>query len=152
MKTKRLFFLAAMLLMSVCGFAQSGGGDPITGDVNEDGVVDVGDIVAVIDIIQSNTPITYYWYVGTTKPTSLTYDGVTTVSSYPAEQTYTNNSGAKRHIFVLTNDDKDVIFEDPNTHGTVSQVAVDTTTIPGYKIFETAVGLANGGDIIIKIS
>lgn len=49
MKTKRLFFLAAMLLMSVCGFAQSGGGDPITGDVNEDGVVDVGDIVAVIN-------------------------------------------------------------------------------------------------------
>lgn len=90
MKTKRLFFLAAMLLMSVCGFAQSGGVDPIPGDVNGDGVVDVGDIVAVIngaatgdvnndgnvdgdditaiiDIIQSNNenaPVTYKYYLG----------------------------------------------------------------------------------------
>ncbi len=97
MKTKRLFFLAAMLLMSVCGFAQSGGGDPIPGDVNGDGVVDVGDIVAVIngaatgdvnndgnvdgvditaiiDIIQSNNenaPVTYKYYLGVISESNL---------------------------------------------------------------------------------
>ena len=152
MKTKKLFFLAAMLLMSVCGFAQSGGGDPITGDVNEDGVVDVGDIVAVIDIIQSNTPITYYWYVGTTKPTSLTYDGVTTVSSYQAQQTYTNNSGAKAYIYVLTNSDKTVDFYDPSDLSTPSTKTEDTTTISGYKITNMNVRCAIDGDIVIKIS
>ena len=74
MKTKRLFFLAAMLLMSVCGFAQSGGGDPIPGDVNGDGVVDVGDIVAVTDIIQSNNesaPVTYKYYLGVISESNL---------------------------------------------------------------------------------
>ena len=152
MKTKKLFFFAAMLLMSVCGFAQSGGGDPITGDVNEDGVVDVGDIVAVIDIIQSNTPITYYWYVGTTKPTSLTYDGVTTVSSYQAQQTYTNNSGAKAYIYVLTNSDKTVDFYDPSDLSTPSTKTEDTTTISGYKITKMNVRCAIDGDIVIKIS
>lgn len=152
MKTKKLFFFAAMLLMSVCGFAQSGGGDPIPGDVNEDGVVDVGDIVAVIDIIQSNTPITYYWYVGTTKPTSLTYDGVTTVSSYQAEQTYTNNSGAKAYIYVLTNSDKTVDFYDPSDLSTPSTKTEDTTTISGYKITNMNVRCAIDGDIVIKIS
>ena len=152
MKTKKLFFFAAMLLMSVCGFAQSGGGDPITGDVNEDGVVDVGDIVAVIDIIQSNTPITYYWYVGTTKPTSLTYDGVTTVSSYQAQQTYTNNSGAKAYIYVLTNSDKTVDFYDPSDLSTPSTKTEDTTTISGYKITNMNVRCAIDGDIVIKIS
>ena len=152
MKTKKLFFFAAMLLMSVCGFAQSGGGDPITGDVNEDGVVDVGDIVAVIDIIQSNTPITYYWYVGTTKPTSLTYDGVTTVSSYQAQQTYTNNSGAKAYIYVLTNSDKTVDFYDPSDLSTPSTKTEDTTTISGYKITKMNDRCAIDGDIVIKIS
>ena len=34
----------------------------------------------------------------------------------------------------------------------VSQNDVDTTTIPGYKIFETAVGLANTASIKIIIS
>ncbi|MBR1916974.1 MAG: hypothetical protein IJ832_03950 [Bacteroidaceae bacterium] len=151
MKTKKLFFFAAMLLVSVCGFAQSGGGDPIPGDVNEDGVVDVGDIVAVIDIIQSNTPITYYWYVGTTKPTSLTYDGVTTVSSYQAEQTYTNNSGVKAYIYVLTNSDKTVDFYDPSDLSTPSTKTEDTTTISGYKITNMNVRCAIDGDIVIKI-
>jgi hypothetical protein len=99
--------------------------------------------------ISDEAPTANYFYVGTTKPTSLSQASV--VESYPAEQTYTNNSGAKSHIFVLTNSDKTVKFEDPNTHGTVSQKDVDTTTIPGYKIFETAIGWANTKDVIIKI-
>lgn len=89
-----------------------------------------------------------YWYVGTTKPTSL--DQCEKLTSYPEEQIYTNNSGAKSHIFVLTNDGYTVIFEVPD--GRVTQKEVDTVTIPGYKIFETSVGLVNTGNIIIKIS
>ena len=92
----------------------------------------------------------YYWYVGTTKPTSLSQ--ATTVDSYPAEQTYTNNSGAKAHIFVLTNSDKNVTFIASSENSPITQASVDTTTISGYKIFETAVGIANTGSIIIRIS
>lgn len=232
MKTKKLFLMAAMLLMSANIFAQN----IVKGDVNEDGNVDVADVVAVISIMQqgggvailpssvefdkseygvgidkelklkatvlpsyatdksltwtSSNPgvatvsqegvvkgisegsttitvstangkqttcvvnvsaVVYYWYVGTTKPTSLEYEGVEMVSSYESEVIYINNSGAKSHIFVLTNTDKNVKFEDPNTHGTVTQKPVDTTTIPGYNIFETSIGLANTKDIIIKI-
>ena len=109
MKTKRLFFLAAMLLMSVCGFAQSGGGDPIPGDVNGDGVVDVGDIVAVIngaatgdvnndgnvdgdditaiiDIIQSNNenaPVTYKYYLGETEQETFTESDLVLTATEP---------------------------------------------------------------------
>ena len=75
MRTKCFFMcLAAMLLTSVCAFAQSGN-QPLKGDVNEDGKVDVSDIVAVVNIILNggSTPqpeVTYYWYVGQTQPTS----------------------------------------------------------------------------------
>ena len=67
---KRLFMtFAAMLLMSVGAFAQSN--EPVKGDVNEDGVVDVADIAALIAIIKANAePQTiYYWYVGIVPPT-----------------------------------------------------------------------------------
>ena len=102
--------------------------------------------------IRSNDPqpTTYYWYVGTTKPTSL--DQCEVVSEYPTEQTYTNNSGAKSHIFVLTNSDKNVIFISPSENSPITQLDVDSITIPGYKIFETAVGTANTKSIKIRIS
>lgn len=150
MKTKVFFFLAAML--SVSAFAQSE--STLKGDVNNDGTVDVADINAIIKIMKDGggtaEQTTYYWYVGTTKPTSLSE--ATTVTSYPAEQTYTNNSGDKSHIFVLTNSDKTVTFINIASSMPVTQTDVDTTTIPGYKIFETAVGTANTGSIKIRIS
>jgi hypothetical protein len=93
---------------------------------------------------------TYYWYVGTTKPTSLSQ--ASTVTSYPSESTYTNNSGAKSHVFVLTNNDKNVTFIAPSEMSPITQAEVDTTTISGYKIFETAVGIANTKSVIIRIS
>ena len=263
---KRIFaILAAVLLTSVCAMAQSNDATPLKGDVNGDGMVDVADIVAVIDVMEKGggggeepeptytwyqgmgteeeiqtqsyidglsynqvtkpandsaltlsrgynvlifpsswgTPPfggtadyskqfepytadelnienpsdktvfvieaasdgiayikfnynveepepTYYWYVGTTKPTSL--DQCEVISEYPAEQNYTNNSGAKSHIFVLTNEDKNVTFINPELHVPIDQMEIDTITIPGYNIFETAVGLANTSEIIIRIS
>ena len=91
-----------------------------------------------------------YFYVGTTKPTSLDY--CDNIMEYPEEQLYTNNSGAKSHIFVLTNGDKNVTFIEPSEDSPITQVAVDTTTISGYKIFETAVGVANTKQVKIRIS
>ena len=143
---QRIFMMLAAMLLSIGAFAQSA----IQGDVNNDGVVDVADIVKIIDIMQNSQPqTTYYWYVGTTKPTSLSQ--ATVVDEYESPYIYTNNSGAKSHIFVLTNSDKTVIFEEVQLAGIVSQVDVDETTIPGYKIWETAVGTANTGRIRIYV-
>lgn len=64
------------MLLNVCAFAQSENNGTLKGDVNEDGVVDVADITAVIDIMQNSGGIggetKYYWYVGTTLPTNPT--------------------------------------------------------------------------------
>ena len=154
MKTKIFFLLATMLLTSMCAFAQSENTGTLKGDVNGDGVVDVADINAVIQIMKNGggtgEETKFYFYVGTEKPTSLSQASV--IESYPAEQTYTNNSGAKSHIFVLTNSDKNVTFINLATGNPIDQNEVDTTTISGYKIFETAVGTANTGTIKIRIS
>ena len=49
---------------------------PLKGDVNEDGVVDVADIVAIIDIIMkgggTSGETVYYWYVGRQDPNTMT--------------------------------------------------------------------------------
>lgn len=73
MKAKIVFLLAAFLMLfSVSANAQSGG-TPIKGDVNEDGVVDIADINAIIDIMKNGGgtggETKYYWYVGVIKPT-----------------------------------------------------------------------------------
>lgn len=163
MKTKFTIVLTALfLLVGICANAQvkdqtpkwAESETPIKGDVNGDGVVDVADIAAIIEIMKNKNngggDGKNYFYVGTTKPTSLSQ--ASTVTSYAAEQTYTNNSGAKAHIFVLTNSDKNVTFIEPSENSPITQASVDTTTISGYKIFETAVGVANTKSIIIKIS
>ena len=68
MKTKKLFLMAAVLLSSVSAFAQSGNNEPLKGDVNEDGTVDVADITAVIKIMRDGGGTAEqpknYWYVG----------------------------------------------------------------------------------------
>ena len=159
MKTKELFLMAAMLLMSVCTFAQDNN-TPLKGDVNEDGKVDVADIVAIIEIINNGEETTdgkLYFYVGTEKPTSLSQ--ASTVASYPAEQTFTNPSTTEKcYVYVLTNADKTVNFYDPADPTDALYKAEDTTSISGYKI-STISGdginpqkIARGGSLIIKIS
>ncbi|MBR5634620.1 MAG: hypothetical protein IKW78_05525 [Prevotella sp.] len=85
MKQKIFMLLAAVLLSSANLFAQSS--EPLKGDVNEDGVVDVADVVAVIDIIaksQNDSETTYYWYVGQTDPSTMSsIDPVVNDSSSP---------------------------------------------------------------------
>lgn len=96
MKQKILMLLAAVLLGSVSAIAQSGNNEPLKGDVNEDGVVDVADIAAVIEIMKNGGGIggeTFYWYAGQTKPESI--DGVPDVD----DTNFTNN---KWHTFGST--------------------------------------------------
>lgn len=64
MKTKIFFFLATLMLCCASAFAQSGNNEPLQGDVNEDGIVDVADIAAIIEIIKDQGGEIYYWYVG----------------------------------------------------------------------------------------
>jgi hypothetical protein len=69
--------LAVMLLTCVCAFAQSENGEPLKGDVNGDDVVDIADVVAVLKIMKDGGgtiggPVTYYWYVGTEDPMTMT--------------------------------------------------------------------------------
>lgn len=75
MRTKIFFLLATMLLTSMCAFAQSGNNGTLKGDVNGDGVVDVADINAIIQIMKdgggTGEETKYYWYVGPTPPTAL---------------------------------------------------------------------------------
>ena len=70
MKQKLLMMLAALMLMGTSAMAQS---ETLKGDVNGDGVVDVADIAAVIQIMKDNGDIEtkYYWYVGQENPASV---------------------------------------------------------------------------------
>ena len=82
---KRLFVvLAAMIVLAgLSANAQEKNDDPkrvdgetsIRGDVNEDGIVDVADINAIIEIMKNGGgtggKTIYYWYVGAEQPTAL---------------------------------------------------------------------------------
>ena len=73
---KRIFIiLATMLQISMVAYAQNGNSDPLRGDVNGDGKVDLADVTELVNIILSNSTApatTYYWYVGTIQPTDPT--------------------------------------------------------------------------------
>ena len=80
MKTKILFFLAMLLTCSMGAFAQSGNGEPLKGDLNNDGKVDAADIVVLVDLVMKSGGETggdakYYWYAGPDMLTSATVPG-----------------------------------------------------------------------------
>ena len=92
-----------------------------------------------------------YFYVGITKPSSLSEANI--VESYQNELTFTNPSTTEKcYVYVLTNNNKTVNFYDPSDLSTAATKIEDTTTIPNYKITNMEVRLAKGGNIIIKIS
>ena len=76
MKLKFFMLLAAVLLSCASAMAQSGNNEPLKGDVNGDGKVDVADIVAILKIMKdaggTAGETTYYWYVGQTDPSTMT--------------------------------------------------------------------------------
>ena len=161
MKQNFFMLLAAVLLSSASAFAQNGNNESQMGDVNGDGRVDIVDVTTVIDIYLNTVPdapqtTTYYFYVGTTKPTSLSQASI--VESYPAEQTFTNPSTTEKcYVYVLTNADKTVNFYDPSEPNIPSTKLEDITTVSGYKITYPSAGentwrLGKGASIIIRIS
>lgn len=149
MKTKTIFMLAVMLLISMGAFAQSN--ELLEGDVNNDGKVDVADIVKVIDIMQNGGGIggqtKCYWYVGLTQPTADNYESIgTAVSSYNSSYEYTPES--RGYVYVLVTDDKSITIVDPSLNATVD-TTVDTS-IAGYKVYTSAIKLS--ARVIINVS
>lgn len=148
--------LTALLMGSISASAQDSG-TPVKGDVNGDGAVNAADIVEIVNIMMgrdggTSEEVKYYWYVGTTKPTSLSE--ATIVTSYPAEQTFTLPELCC--VYVLTTIDKTVKIIDPI--GIAYTTAEDTTTISGYKITYPSIDgstpydlLRPGGYVTIKI-
>ena len=164
---KYFMFFAAMLLMSVSVFAQSSE-TPLKGDVNEDGVVDVADINAIIAIIKNNAQpeTTYYWYIGTAtnKPTSLpTSDSELATGNSEGWRKYTATSGTVydasltpirfdkvAYYWLIVKNGMKVETSDGNNYLNVfessGEYGPDSTTISGYTIYASKTdGIEFGG-------
>ena len=125
--------MLAALLLSVGAFAQSS--TPIKGDVNGDGVVDVADINAIIEIMRNGGGTTvdnsaYFFYVGLEKPTS---------ASNPSA----NLVGAGKPGWHLIGESIDNI--------NVSNKALDTSDQSNCIIVEPTYQTADGVDFYITI-
>ena len=145
MKMKRLFTtLAAMLLVSIGAFAQSGA--TLKGDANGDGKVDVEDVTSVVDLILSGK--TYgYFYFGTTQPTADNYQtlsGVVTSYTSIGEAVGSTASIAEGQTLymlcpVAWMNGESVKVEDNLGEIVGFSETVDAVTIPGYAIYRTQV-------------
>ena len=106
MKTKIFaLFAAMMLLVGTTAMAQSDNTKTteteIKGDVNNDGIVDVADIAAVIAVMNEQGTVApqYYWYAGWTEPTEANIGEIIN-ETYPA----TNNDSTEHIAGGSTND------------------------------------------------
>ena len=144
---KKFFtLLAVVLLTSASAMAQNGNNGTLKGDVNSDGLVDVADIVAVIDLIQKGQQAGQagYFYLGTTKPTATNFTtlagAVTTYTSIDEAVGTKVSIAAGETLYMLcpTNwlKTKDVALEDGGGE-TVNFSNKDAATISGYTICET---------------
>ena len=147
---------AAMLLVSVSAFAQSGNNEPLKGDVNGDGVVDVADIAALIAIIKNNAApqTTYYWYVGTTPVDGNNYTSIASqVTSIPKTKKIKLNN---EYLYIVAPADKTVTVVDRDGFGTAMETYNSSTgtfthaftTVNGYAIYKS-VGEDTNEEIII---
>ena len=155
MKQKFLMLLAAVLLGSASAFAQSGNNEPLKGDVNGDGVVDVADIVAVIDVMAKGEAD--YFYFGTKQPTAANYTSlpgvVSTYTSMIEANGATVNVTTGQTIYLLcpaswVNRNPGEL-EDNNGNSINFSVEKDLATISGYVIF-TAKALNTSKTISLK--
>ena len=149
--------MAAMLLTSVCAFAQNS--EPLEGDVNKDGVVDVADIVKVIDIIaaaEQPQTTTYYWYAGTTLPTESNLSSICTGSTTSKPTTWTaadpqsisatNNTGESCYIYYCFPTNWNVVVLDQDKVSEVLLANVTTFTLDNieYTVLRTGRLIGNG--------
>lgn len=142
MKTKKfLMLMSAMLLSCASAFAQSGNNTPAKGDVNDDGTVDVADIVNVIKIMKDGGGAVgekmCYWYAGTNNGNAVTVDNFTDVASrIPESEVPETGSITANGQFVYF-----VMPETKNleslTDGNGSAVEFTCTDGMGYHIYKT---------------
>ncbi len=130
-----------MLLGSACAFAQSD--KPIKGDVNGDGMVDVADITAVIEIIKNMQE--HYFYLGTIRPTLENFKVIPgTTTSYTSLDevngtTVSVSAGQTLYMLCPTSwmMEKSVTILDKLGHVVTFTDEIDNTTITGYSIYKT---------------
>lgn len=142
MKTKKILMLmAAMLLSCASAFAQSGNNTPAKGDVNDDGTVDVADIVNVIKIMKDGGGAVgekmCYWYAGTNNGNAVQADNLTDVASripeseVPATGSVTANG---QYVYFVMPETKHI---ESLTDGNGSAVEFTCTDVMGYHIYKT---------------
>lgn len=142
MNTKKHFMLlAAVLLSSASAFAQSGNNEPLKGDVNEDGTVDVADIVDVIKILKDAGGAVgekmCYWYAGTNGGNAVTADNFTDVASRIPESEIpeTGSVTAKgQYIYFVMPETRHL---ESITDANGSAVEFTFTDVMGYHIYKT---------------
>ena len=157
MKTKKFFMLLAVVLLSgASAFAQSES-ETLKGDVNEDGVVDVADINAVIEIMKAGggvvEPPTYYFSVGTTAPDASNYTTINNATTdIPTTTEFTNNSGSRTYAYILVPENKTVSVKDKNLGGTAMVTEYTDVSITNHKVYKTTGTVAKTGTIVITLS
>lgn len=142
MKTKKILMLmAAMLLSCASAFAQSGNNTPAKGDVNEDGTVDVADIVNVIKIMKDGGGAVgekmCYWYAGTNNGNAVQADNLTDVASrIPESEVPTTGSVTAngQYVYFIMPETKHI---ESLTDGNGSAVEFTCTEAMGYLIYKT---------------
>ncbi len=143
MNTKKLFMLlAAVLLGTVSAFAQSGNNNPLKGDVNEDGTVDVADIVDVIKILKDGGGAVgekmCYWYAGTNSGNAVTADNFTDVASRIPESEIPETGSVSangQYIYFVMPETRHV---ESITYADGSVVEITCTDVMGYHIYKTS--------------
>lgn len=141
MKTKKLFLMAAMLLTSVCMFAQSDNNTPLKGDVNEDGTVDVADLVSVMKIMKDAGGAVgekmYYWYAGVNGGNAVTEANFMDVASKIAESQIPETgfvTAADQYVYFVM---PEIRYMSSLTDANGTAVDYDCTDAFGYHIYKT---------------
>ena len=139
MKTKKLFLMAAMLLTSVCTFAQNN--TSLKGDVNEDGTVDVADLVSIMKIMKDAGGAVgekmYYWYAGVNGGNAVTETNFTDIASKIAESQIPQTgfvTAANQYVYFVI---PKKLFLSSLTDANGTAVAYDYTDAYGYQIYKT---------------
>ena len=141
MKTRIFTLLAVMMLASISAFAQSV--EPIKGDVNGDGRVNVADIASIIDIIAKGEA--GYFYFGNVRPTAENYTslpgviGSYTSISEASGATATIAAGETLYMMCPASwmEGKSVELEDESGNPISFLEEKDAITISGYVIYRT---------------
>lgn len=137
---KRFFFFIISLLLSASAFAQSES-TPLKGDVNDDGTVDVADMVGIIKIMKDAGGAIgekqAYWYAGTNGGNAVTADNFTDVATKIAEseipQTGTVTASGQ-YVYIVLPETRHL---ESLTDGGGSAVEITCTDVMGYHIYKT---------------